>query len=73
MALENIVKRVLILDQSIRQKKTGTIEQLATDMELSRRQVYNYLKVLEKIGKSFEFDPDLQSYVYLDEPRPAME
>ncbi|MCG8389080.1 MAG: helix-turn-helix domain-containing protein [Cytophagales bacterium] len=68
MALEKIVKRALILDQLIRQKNTGNIEQLAVDMEVSRRQVYNYLKVLEKIGKSCEFDHKLQSYVYLDEP-----
>ncbi len=67
MALENILRRAFTLDQLIRQKNTGTVDEIAIKLQVSRRQVFNYLKVIRKIGKSCRFDPELQSYVYLED------
>lgn len=67
MALLTLANRILLLDKMIRERETGQIDELAAKLGISRRQTYNYLQTFRKIGKMYYFDPEVQSYVYLNE------
>lgn len=64
MALESIIKRILILDDLIKQQRTGKVTDLAEALGVSERQAYNYISRLNKIGKGARYDPEKNSYVY---------
>lgn len=65
MALDEIAKRVLKLDELLREKRTGNIDELSEKLHLSRRQAYNYLRAFEKIGRTHIYNRQLQSFIYL--------
>lgn len=56
------------MDELIRSASTGNVKELADKLALSQRHVYNYLRILNKIGKATDFDPARNSYVYKDTP-----
>lgn len=64
MALKDILYKGLVLDQLIREKRTGTVDDLATTLGMSRRQVYNYIKAIKEINPQCTFNTQEKSYVY---------
>lgn len=56
------------MDELIRQESTGTARELATQLGISKRHVYNYLKVLRGTGKTIVFDKIKGSFIYEDTP-----
>ena len=64
MALSKIIHRAIVLDQLIKQKRTGTANDLAKTLGISRRHVYHYLEAFHEMGKSATYHPELCSFVY---------
>ncbi|MBN1951166.1 MAG: HTH domain-containing protein [Bacteroidales bacterium] len=58
------LNRLQQLDQLIRQQNTGNAEILAGKMDISRRQVYNFLSELRDLGLEVEYRRDLNSFAY---------
>jgi len=52
------------LDQLIRMKATGTPQDLADRLEISKRNVYNLLNDLRMLGAEISYDSNRQSYQY---------
>ncbi len=48
----------------IKTKSTGSPEQLAKKMQVSKRTVYEYLKALEYLGAQIRYNTQLESYIY---------
>jgi predicted DNA-binding transcriptional regulator YafY len=59
------INRLQQIDQLIRQRSTGNAEELAGKLEISRRQVYNWLDELKSFGLEVIYDREQRSYVYL--------
>ena len=59
-----ILKRV---DYLINRKATGTSDQLATRLNISRRSVFRLLDELKAIDAPVQFSKHYQSYVYKEE------
>ncbi len=59
------LNRLQQIDQLIRQERTGNAEELAIKLNISRRQVYNWLDELKSLGLEIEYCRALQSFVYL--------
>jgi biotin operon repressor len=59
------LNRLQQLDQLIRQKRTGTAEELANKLSLSRRQVYNWIEELKLMGLEIEYNRHIKSFIYL--------
>ena len=57
--------RVQQIDQLIRQKRTGSADELANKLQISRRQVYNWLEELKDMGLEIKYNRALKSFVYL--------
>lgn len=70
MALEVIIERVFKLHELIEERKTGTISDLSHALGLSKRQAYNYLNLLKKIGRGVKYDSEQDSYVYIKSENP---
>lgn len=60
-------KRMERIDQLIRIKGTGTAEQLAEKLGISRRSVYNLLSEMKDRGAPIKFDQFRGSYYYDEE------
>ncbi|MEM1405426.1 MAG: HTH domain-containing protein [Bacteroidota bacterium] len=69
MALHQIIKRYIEIDELIRSRKSGNADRMAETLGMSKRQVYNYLNALNKIGEFVEFDTINQTYRYSKEIR----
>ncbi|MEM6358878.1 MAG: HTH domain-containing protein [Bacteroidota bacterium] len=69
MALHQIIKRYIEIDQLIRSRQSGNADRIAETLGMSKRQVYNYLNALNKIGEFVEFDTINQTYRYSREIR----
>ena len=67
MALDNIIKRISILNDLIQKEQTGNASNLARALGMSKRQVYNYISEFNKIGRGVRYDPERGSYVYVQE------
>ncbi|TRX61195.1 HTH domain-containing protein [Fulvivirga sp. M361] len=66
MALDSIIKRVFILDDLIRQGRTGSASDLSKTLGVSTRQVYNYISKFNKIGKTVKYDLEKNTFVYVE-------
>jgi predicted DNA-binding transcriptional regulator YafY len=62
---EAIKYRLQQIDQLIRQKRTGNAEELAEKLNISRRQVYNWIEVLKSYGLELDYRREIKSFVYL--------
>ena len=60
-----LLDRLGRIDQLIRQKRTGNAEEFAEKLNISRRQVYNWLDELKSYGLEIAYDRELRSFVYL--------
>lgn len=60
-------KRIERIDQLIRIKGTGTAEQLAEKLGISRRSVFNLLNEMKEKGAPIKFDQYRGSYYYDEE------
>lgn len=67
MALEDLIERVLTLDQLLKEGQTGNIDELSEKLKLSKRQTFKYLRAMANTGRNNAFDRELQSYIYLKE------
>jgi predicted DNA-binding transcriptional regulator YafY len=58
------INRLKKIDQLIKLKATGSPKQLAEKLEITERQVYNYLDNLKELGADIKFDKLKNSYTY---------
>mgnify|MGYP002397563204 CR=1 FL=1 len=56
--------RIECLEQLIRLKATGTPDQLAERLGVSRRTVFNLIENLRQMGKDIKYDPNRKTYYY---------
>lgn len=63
MIFKNIEKLKQI-DYLIREKRTGNAESFAKKLDLSRRQVYNWINELRYYGLEISYDKHTKSFVY---------
>jgi hypothetical protein len=64
-----ILDRLARLDQLIRTNRTGTAEELAQKLGISRRQLYNYFDEMKAFGLEIEFDRYAQTFRYCNNVR----
>ena len=64
MAIQEIMNRIERIDQLIRMKATGSPEELASRLDISKRQVYRYLEMIKNQGKEIHYEPLRRSYTY---------
>lgn len=56
--------RIKRLEQLIRLKATGTPDQLAERLRVSKRTVFNLIENLKQMGKNIKYDAHRKSYYY---------
>ena len=66
------LKLLVRIDALIQRKGTGTAEELARLLQISRRNVFYYLDKLRELGAEIAFCTMRQSYVYVDDQRPSI-
>ena len=64
MAIEQIMSRIERIDQLIKMKATGSPEELAERLKISKRQVFRYLDMIKNQGKNIHYEPLRRSYTY---------
>ncbi len=57
--------RIKAMDSYIRRKSTGTPEEFAEKMNLSRSALMEYIKLLKELNAPIEYDSYRKSYYYL--------
>ncbi len=62
--LEEQINLMEQLDQLIRLKATGTPEQLANRLKISRAGLFRLMEIMKQLNAPIKFDIYLQSYVY---------
>ena len=62
-----LIDRLNRLDHLIQIKGTGTPNELAGKLGMSRRSVYNHLNLMKGLGAPIKFCPYKQSYYYDEE------
>lgn len=65
----SLKKYVLIfnrIDNLIKIQATGTPDEMAFKLGVSKRQLFNYLKDMKDLGYEIEYSPIINSYYYLD-------
>lgn len=67
MRLDEKLKQLRRLDDLIRRKATGTPDQLATKLEVSRRTVFRLIEYLKMFGAPIAYCGYKQRYYYLEE------
>ncbi|MEM7108963.1 MAG: hypothetical protein AAF519_12115 [Bacteroidota bacterium] len=67
MALHQIIKRYIEIDALIKSRQSGNADRMAQTLGMSKRQVYNYLHAMNRIGRFVEFDTMNQTYRYTEE------
>jgi predicted DNA-binding transcriptional regulator YafY len=60
-------KRIKQIDCLIRLRATGTPEQCACKLNISKRTLYNYINEMREMGMPISFSRELQSYIYTTE------
>ncbi len=63
------IERLEKIDKLIRKRRTGTPEELARNIGVSRRQLYNYLDELRSYGVEINYFRVCQSYRYTSNTR----
>lgn len=61
------IERMQLLNKLIREQRTGSPEELAERLGVSRRQLYAYLEYLKDHGLGICFSRKLNSFMYCDE------
>ncbi|MFD2200588.1 HTH domain-containing protein [Shivajiella indica] len=61
------IERMQLLNKLIREQRTGSPEELAKRLGVSRRQLYAYLEYLKDFGLDICFSRKLNSFMYCDE------
>ena len=64
MKLLEQIDRLMLIVKLIKQRRTGTCEQLAKRVNLSRRRLYEILEELKSRGAPIEYSKQLQTYYY---------
>lgn len=64
-----LLNRLEYLDHLIRIKGTGTPEQLAGKLKISRRSLYNHIRLLKEHGAPIMFCRKRGSYYYTEDGR----
>ena len=59
------INRLQQIDQVIRQKRTGNAKELAEKLDISRRQVYNWIEEFKSYGLEIDYRRDIKSFIYL--------
>ena len=57
-------EKLLVLDELLRKKNTGSAEELGEKMGVSRTQMLKHIQTLRKYGLPIAYDYHLQSYYY---------
>lgn len=68
MSLKQVIEKAFYMDELIESESTGKASELAAKLKMSERHVYNYLRVLNEIGKVNTYDESKRSYIYKDTP-----
>lgn len=58
------IERFQILSKLIQEQNTGTPEELATRLNLSRRQLYNYIEELKDLGMEIGYSRKYNSFYF---------
>jgi len=64
---KNILQRLERIDYFIRIKGTGTPAELARRLNMSERNVYQYLNLMREMGAPIKFCPFRQTYFYSED------
>lgn len=56
--------RIKQIDSLVRTHATGTPDQLAFKLHISRRTLFTYIKEMKNIGLPISYSKELQSYIY---------
>lgn len=64
MPLQKYLDRLERLHLLIKRKATGTVDELADKLELSRRQTLEYISEMKEMGAPIQFCKYQQTYVY---------
>jgi predicted DNA-binding transcriptional regulator YafY len=60
------IERLQILNKLIREERTGTPEELAERLGVSRRQLYTYFDLLKDFGLEVGFSRKINSFYYCE-------
>jgi predicted DNA-binding transcriptional regulator YafY len=63
----NFINRFQTIDRLIQRKATGTSEQLAEKIGVSRRTIFEYISVMKETGAPIYFSKIKKSYCYEEE------
>lgn len=58
------IERLQLLNKLVREQRTGSPEELANRLGVSRRQMYVYLEYLKDMGVDIQFSRRLNSFVF---------
>lgn len=61
------IKLLKRIDQFIKRKATGSPEQFANRLDISRASVFRQIKLLKMLGAKIQYNHDRESYVYEEE------
>lgn len=67
MSLQKYINRIRYIDSLIKKRGTGSVEQLATKLNLSKRATLDYLKEMRELGCPIKFCRKRNSYYYTEE------
>lgn len=59
-----LINRLDRIDGLIRQKRTGTPEELSKKVRVSKRHIYNYIQILKEMGAPIGFCRKSKTYYY---------
>jgi len=66
MKFANFLNKLILIEKLIRQKRTGTPNELARRLSVSRGTLYNIIEVLETHGASIKFSRTDKTFHYDD-------
>jgi transcriptional antiterminator len=61
------IERMQLLNKLIKEQRTGSPEELAERLGVSRRQLYAYLEYMKDFGLEICFSRNLNSFMFCDE------
>lgn len=64
MKIGTQVERFQLLNKLIKQQRTGSPEELAKRLKISRRQLYAYLDFIRDLGLEVKYSRKVNSFVY---------
>jgi predicted DNA-binding transcriptional regulator YafY len=65
MSILKYLDRIKQMDELIRRKATGSPDEFAEKVGLSRSALMKYIKLLKELNAPLEYDHNRQSYYYL--------